>query len=271
MSGGTPERTETPYLRGIPLPTSGPLWAGFGVTMVFAGLVTHWMVSLVGLISAAAGFIAWSLSCFPEESLEELPKGSEAVEPAPQLTRKAHAERVLLPAEMHPYGSGVRGGLIGGVAMAIVAMAWGVLREGSLWLPINLLAGVFLPSVNAEDAQMLKTFQGGVFAVACGIHLVASVFIGLLYTVTLPMMPRRPLLMGGVLGPVLWTGILYATIGIVNPALERFISWPWFFVSQVAFGLVCGLVVARSRRIRTMATWSVAERLGLERSEGGGR
>ena len=118
---------------------------------------------------------------------------------------------------------------------------------------------------------MLKTFQGGIFAVACGIHLVASVFIGLLYTVTLPMMPRRPLLMGGVLGPVLWTGILYATIGIVNPALERFISWPWFFVSQVAFGLVCGVVVSRSRRIRTMANWSVAERLGLERSEGGGR
>ena len=122
MSGGTHERTETPYLRGIPLPTSGPLWAGFGVTMLFAGLVTHWMVSLVGLISATAGFIAWSLSCFPEESLEELPKGSEAVESAPQLARKAHAERVLLPAEMHPYGSGVRGGLIGGVAMAIVAI-----------------------------------------------------------------------------------------------------------------------------------------------------
>ena len=158
MSGGTPERTETPYLRGIPLPTSGPLWAGFGVTMLFAGLVTHWMVSLVGLISAAAGFIAWGLACFPEESLEELPKGSEAVEAAPQLTRKAHAERVLLPAEMHPYGSGIRGGLIGGVAMAIVAMAWGVLREGSLWLPINLLAGVFLPSVNAEDAQHTRSF-----------------------------------------------------------------------------------------------------------------
>jgi hypothetical protein len=268
---GTPERVETPYLRGIPLPTSGPLWAGFGVTLVFAGLVTHWTVSVVGLASAAAGFVVWALACFPEESLEELPKGSEAVDPAPKLERRASAERVVLPAEMHPYRSGVRGGLIGGVAMAAVSVAWGVLREGSMWLPINLLAGVFLPSVNAEDAQALKAFQPGVFAVACGIHLVASVFIGLLYTVTLPMMPRRPLLMGGLLGPILWTGILYATIGIVNPALERFVSWPWFFVSQVAFGLVCGVVVSRSRRIRTMAGWSVADRLGLERSEGGSR
>ena len=76
--------------------------------------------------------------------------------------------------------------------------------------------------------------------------------------------------MGGVLGPVLWTGLLYATIGIVNPALERFISWPWFFASQVAFGFVCGAVVSRSRRIRTMAGWSVAERLGIEQSKGGG-
>jgi hypothetical protein len=42
-------------------------------------------------------------------------------------------------------------------------------------------------------------------------------------------------------------------------------------VSQVAFGLVCGVVVSRSRRIRTMASWSVAERMGVERSEGGGR
>ena len=271
MSGNGPERVETPYLRGIPEPTSGPLWAGFGVTMLFAGLVTHWSVSLLGAVCSVAGFIVWAKACFPQESLEELPKGSEAVEPAPALVRKAPEGRMLLPAAIHPYRSGVRGGLVGGVAMAIVAVAWGLLREQSVWLPINLLAGVFVPSVDAADAVALKAFQPGLFAIACGIHLVACVFVGLLYTVSLPMMPSRPLLLGGVLGPVLWTGMLYATIGIVNPALERWVSWPWFFVSQAAFGFTCGMVVSRSRRIPTMAGWSVAERMGVERSEGGAR
>ncbi|MFM7807400.1 MAG: hypothetical protein ACKPEA_05650 [Planctomycetota bacterium] len=271
MSGPNPERVETPYLRGIPEPTSGPLWAGFGVTMVFAGLVTHWTVSLLGAVCAVAGFIAWAKSCFPEESLEALAKGSEVVEPAPALERKAPAHRVMLPESIHPYRSGVWGGLAGGIGMAVVAVAWGVLREGSVWLPINLLAGVFVPSVDAADTAALKAFQPGLFAIATGIHLVACVFIGLLYAVSLPMMPRRPLLLGGVLGPVLWTGMLYATIGIVNPALERYVSWPWFFVSQAAFGVVCGRVVSRSKRIPTMAGWSVAERMAVERGGEEGR
>lgn len=271
MSGQPSEPVETPYLRGIPEPTSGPLWAGFGTTMVFAGLVTHWTVSLLGAVCAVAGFVVWAKSCFPQEAVEALPKGSEIVEPPPVLAAKAPEGRVLLPVAIHPYRSGVWGGLVGGVAMAAVAVAWGLLREHSAWLPINLLAGVFVPSVDAADEVALKAFQPGLFAIACGIHAVACVFIGLLYAVTLPMMASRPLLLGGVLGPVLWTGMLYATIGIVNPALERFVSWPWFFLSQAAFGFVCGIVVSRSKRIPTMASWSVAERMGVERGEGGGR
>jgi hypothetical protein len=82
------------------------------------------------------------------------------------------------------------------------------------------------------------------------------------------MMPSRPLLFGGVISPVLWTGMLYATIGIVNPALEKFVSWPWFFASQAAFGFVCGIVVSRSKKISTMTGLTIAERLGVERSEG---
>ncbi len=261
-------KSEMPYLRGIPQPTAGPFWAGLGVTLVFAGLVTHPLVSLTGVACSVAGFVIWARSCFPMESLEELPKGAETVAPPPALDRKAPATRALLPAQIHPYRAGLRGGLFGGVAMALVACAWGVLKHGSVWMPINLLAGVFVPSVGSMDAQALGAMQPGLLAVACAIHLVASLFIGLLYTVSLPMMPTRPLLMGGVLGPVLWTGLLYATIGIVNPALERFISWPWFFASQAAFGFVCGVVVARSRRIPTMAAWSLSERLGVERSEG---
>jgi hypothetical protein len=270
MSDAT-ERTDTPYLRGIPLPTSGPFWAGLGVTLVFAGLVTHVSVSAVGAVCAVAGFVAWARACFPMEALEELPKGSELVQPPPALDHRAPSVRQVFPPQIHPYRAGLRGGLVGGVAMALVAVGWGLARHGSVWMPINLLAGVFVPSVGTMSAEALGAMQPGLFAIACAIHVVACLFIGLLYTVSLPMMPSRPLLLGGVLGPILWTGLLYATIGIVNPALERFISWPWFFLSQAAFGFTCGVVVSRSRRIPTMASWSLSERMGVERSEGGGR
>ncbi len=267
----TPEhdRVSVPYARGVPLPTSGPLWAGFGVTMMFAGLVTNWLVSVVGLVSAAAGFVAWARACFPEEAVEALPPGAEVPLPAPALERRREQARSALPGTMHPYRAGIRGGLAGGVAMAAAAVAWGLARHGSVWMPINLLAGVFLPSVSAESAEQLKAFQGGVFAVAVVIHAVACVFVGLLFTVSLPMMPRRPLLLGGVISPALWTGLLYATIGIVNPALERYVEWSWFFASQVAFGVVCGLVVSRSRRIDTMTGLPIADRLDVERHGGG--
>jgi len=260
---------ETPYLRGVPTPTAGPLWAGFGLSMAFAGLVTNWMVSVIGAIAFIAGLIAWARQCFPEEALEALPAGSEIPLPPPALEHRPATARVMLPVEMHRYRSGFVGGLAGGVAMAIAAVLWGLLREGSVWLPINLLAGIFVPSVDAEDVALLKSFQPGIFAIALAIHGVSCMFVGLLYAVCLPMMPSRPLLMGGLLSPILWTGVLYATIGIVNPVLERFISWPWFFGSQVAFGLVCAIVVSRSKKIRTMAGLSMEQRMGVERNEGG--
>ena len=269
MSDPRDEPWSVPYLRGVPEPTAGPLWAGFGVTLLFATPVTHWIVGLVGLACAAAGFVAWARACFPDERLEPLAPGADQPLPPPVLHAAERHTRVMLPATMHPYRAGLRGGLVGGAAMAVVASAWGLLKHGSAWLPINLLAGVFTPSVGERSLEALQGFDAGLFAIACGIHLVTCLFVGLLYTVTLPMMPSRPLLMGGVLGPLLWTGLLYASIGIVNPALERFISWPWFFASQVAFGLACGLVVSRARRIDTMTGMPLEERMGVER--GGSR
>ena len=263
------ERVTSPYMTAIPKPTSGPLWAGFGVTMMFAGLVTNWLVSAIGCLAAIAGFLAWARSCFPHEAVEQLPQGADIPLPPPVLHKRSAYSRVMLPVHMHPYRSGIWGGLAGGVAMAIAACLWGVLDAGSVWMPINLLVGTVVPSVESQDVAILKTFQPGLFVLACGIHLVACVFIGLLYAVCLPMMPKHPLLLGGVLGPCMWTGLLYATIGIVNPALEQFISWPWFFASQAAFGFVCGVVVSRSRKINTMTGQSIESRMGIERNEGG--
>ena len=96
------------------------------------------------------------------------------------------------------------------------------------------------------------------------IHLVASCLVGLLYGVALPLFPRRPVLLGGVLAPLFWTGILYASLAIINPTLQGRIDWGWFLASQFAFGLVAGFVVSRHERIATMQFLPFAVRAGLE-------
>jgi len=53
----------------------------------------------------------------------------------------------------------------------------------------------------------------------------------------LPMLPRRPVLLGGLIGPILWSGVIHSILGIVNPVLDQRIDWLWFVFSQMGFGL----------------------------------
>src|SRR5439155_691160 len=81
--------------------------------------------------------------------------------------------------------------------------------------------------------------------------LVTSRRVGVLYGATLPMLPRRPILLGGFIAPLMWSGLLYSALGIINPVLNQRINWLWFVLSQVGFGIVAGIVVARQERVRT--------------------
>ena len=67
----------------------------------------------------------------------------------------------------------------------------------------------------------------------------------------LPMFARRPIVLGGLIAPVLWSGLLYSMLGLLNPLLASHIDWVWFVASQVAFGVVAGLVVVRQRACPT--------------------
>jgi len=82
-------------------------------------------------------------------------------------------------------------------------------------------------------------------------------------------MPRRPILFGVVVVPVILTSISWSVMGIVNPAMEEYLSWWWFIGSQVAFGAVCGVVVSRFAKVSLMKDLDLATRMGIERSEGG--
>ncbi len=112
--------------------------------------------------------------------------------------------------------------------------------------------------------NQLLEFSGTGLLLGFIIHGIGSALIGLLYGIALPMFPRRPMLLGGILAPLFWTGILYAEMSIINPALEARIDWKWFMASQFAFGLVAGWVVSRHEPIATMQHLPFAVRAGIE-------
>ena len=91
----------------------------------------------------------------------------------------------------------------------------------------------------------LSAFHLESFLLAVVIHVVTSLLVGLLYGAMLPMFPRRPILLGGLIAPILWTGLLHSILGLIDPLLNQLISWPWFIASQFAFGVVAGLVVVQ--------------------------
>ena len=80
----------------------------------------------------------------------------------------------------------------------------------------------------------------------------------------LPMFPRHPIVLGGLIGPVLWSGLLYTMLDLLNPLLGSHIDWGWFVASQVAFGIVAGLVVLGQSRVRTRENMPFALRAGIE-------
>jgi len=148
--------------------------------------------------------------------------------------------------------------------MAVLACAYGLLKVGSIWYPINLLAAAaYAQSLKFGPAQ-LNSFHADSFAIAVGLHGFVSTVVGLLYGAMLPMFARRPIVLGGLIAPVLWSGLLYTMMGLLNPLLATRIDWLWFTASQVAFGLVAGFVVIRQSRVTTRENLPFAMRAGIE-------
>src|SRR5437867_7660617 len=189
----------------IPASTGWPLVAAFGLTLVFAGLLTHVMVSSLGAVTLCAGLIGWLREVLPREAHDAVALEKEEVIPAPPSPKVRHLDigqldhRARLPLKIYPYSAGVRGGLVGGAAMAVLAMLYGVIGHKSLWYPVNLLAAAGSARISAMSYDQLLTFDGLGLVLAIIIHGVGSALVGLLYGVALPMFPRRPMLLGGII------------------------------------------------------------------------
>jgi hypothetical protein len=260
----------TPSEIEVPAPTAWPLVLAFGFTLLFAGLLTSVSVSVLGAVLTIAGCAGWFREVLPHEREELVPAVPEDLSVATErrlverLPVAADQVRAWLPLETYPISAGVKGGLAGSVAMALLACGYGLLKTGSIWYPINLLAAVVYAPSEVPSASQLNSFHAGIFFIAVALHLVSSTLVGLLYGAMLPMFSRRPIVLGGLIAPVLWSGLLYSIMGILNPVLESHIDWIWFTASQVAFGVVAGLVVVRHSRVRTRENVPFALRAGIE-------
>ncbi len=254
----------------LPAPSPWPLVLAFGITLVFAGLVTSESVSVLGGVLVNAGAVGWFRNVLPHEAHESVPVMPE--EPAIRTTRRDVArleianqpKRAWLPLEIYPVSAGIKGGLAGSVVMAALAMLYGLISGNGIWYPVNLLVAGFFPgAVNATTVQIAE-FRVSALLLAIPIHLITSLLVGLLYGVMLPMFPRRPILLGGLIAPIIWSGLLYTTLDIINPVMNQRIDWLWFVLSQVGFGVVAGLVVSGQQRIRTYQGLPFAVRAGIE-------
>jgi len=223
---------------------------------MLAGMVTHWAISLLGLVMAVPAIIGWFFAVLPHEHHVYVDVHADVVEIQSTRETLAHMplderHRKLLPLETFSVMSGVKGGIAGGLAMIVPATLYGVLRYHSVWYAANLLAAGGFVSWGGESNEFLAQFHLRGLLAASGIHALTSVLIGLLYGAMLPMFPKRPILTAGFIAPFLWTGILYSALGIISPILNQRIDWWWFIVSQIAFGLVAGFVVNLHVKVRT--------------------
>ena len=253
----------------VPAPTAWPFALAIGNALIFFGLLTTGVITVLGAIVAVFGAVGWFRELFPHE--HELLAPLRADEPAPVhpprvVTRLEvpKIQRAYLPLKTYPVSAGIKGGLAGGVVMAILAVIYGVVAYHSVWYPINLLAGtLYAPSAMPQIDTMMG-FNFGWFLFALALHVTMCLLVGLLYGAMLPMLPRSPILLGGIIGPLLWTGLLYHIIGYINPLLDQRINWWWFALSQVGFGVVAGLVVKRQNPVWTTENIPLAMRVGLE-------
>ena len=256
----------------VPASTAWPVILAFGLTLLLAGLTTGVLVSAVGAVLSLAGVVGWFREVLPRESCEvvhvvpEEAVASTTRREVAQLETARQIRRAWLPVQIYPVSAGIKGGLAGGAVMALLAILYGVISRYGVWYPINLLSAGFFPGAKAESAADLARFQPAAFVIAFVIHLAGSLLVGVLYGALLPMLPRHPVLLGGLFAPLVWSGLLHSIIGIVNPVLNQHVDWPWFVLSQIGFGVVAGIVVSRQARIDVWQKLPLVLRAGIEAS-----
>lgn len=253
----------------LPAPTAWPFLMALGVCLIFASFVTYPWIAYLGGILAVVSAAGWFRQVLPHETHETMPVSEEIFSFIPALEKVARirvdeTHRAQLPLHTFPVSSGIKGGIAGGIAMVIPAEIYGVLRYHSIWYVVNLLGGAGVGNWTNPTAAEMSHFRLTAFLTANIIQGATTLLVGLLYGALLPIWPRRPILLGGIIAPVAWTGLLHSVLGIVNPYFANHIDWWSFAASQVIFGLVAGYTVTKLGGLKRLAQVPLSMRLGVE-------
>ena len=151
-----------------------------------------------------------------------------------------------IPALVYPYSAGVAGGLLGGLAMTIPALVYGVASGHGPWYPVNLVAATLLPEMRTLPPTALNAFDPIYLAVGLAIHLTVATGLGLIFAMLLPTLPGRPHLWALVIGPLLWLAATAVVLPTINPLMSNLLDWPSFGLANIVYGLTMGLWVARA-------------------------
>ncbi len=272
---GDPVRAHAPaHGEGIhlPKPTAWPIVTALGFSFLVAGILTHYVISILGGLLLIRGCVGWFRDVLPHEMHEEIEVRVQEIEIASsrrsvsRLSTSGEHRQHVGAGSFSPL-AGLKGGLAGGIAMIFPALAYGLIAQHSIWYPVNLLGGAGVLGSSNPSMADLRAFHPGALGIATLIHIVSCTLIGLVYGSVLPLMPKHPVILGGIIAPLAWSGLLFAALPTINPELSRHINWSDFLLSQLTFGLVAGWVVSRSPYLRAARELPFAMRLGLE---GGG-
>ena len=265
----TGPRTGEVHVIHLPAPTAWPIVMALGITLLVASLVTNIAIGALGFALFIISTIGWFRQVLPHEAHEEVAVIEEPIvfEPSPERVARieiSETHRAQLPLEIFPITSGIKGGIAGGIAMVIPAEIYGILRFHSVWYVVNLLGGAGVGNWINPTVEEMSHFRLSAFITANIIQGATTLLVGILYGAMLPIWPKRPVLLGGIIAPAAWTGLLYSTMGFVNPFLQQRIDWWSFAASQVVFGLVAGYTVTKLGNLKRIRQIPLSGRLGLE-------
>jgi hypothetical protein len=253
----------------LPAPTMWPFLMALGVVLIFFSFVTSTWVLWLGIVLTVVPAIGWFRQVLPHEVHVDLEVDTRIVEIESERLGVARIEvdethRAQLPLQTFTFASGIKGGIAGGIAMLIPAELYGIIRFHSIWYVVNLLGGAGVGEWTNPTLYQLTHFKLSAFITANIIQGAVTLLVGILYGAMLPIWPKRPILLGGIIAPVLWTGVLHSALGIVNPFLQQRIDWWSFLAAQVIFGLVAGYTVVKLGHIKRLRQLPLAVRVGLE-------
>src|ERR1700678_4783994 len=188
----------------LPTPTAWPLVLAIGLTCGFAGLVTNTGISLLGAVLIVSGCVGWFRQVWPHAQHIAVPVKVQKFKFTTVRTKVARIEideshRARLPVHTPSVMAGVKGGIAGGAAMIVPALLYGLIAYHSIWYAVNLLGGAGVAGwTNPTPAEILH-FRLSALITATIILAIGSLLNGLLSRGILPMLPGRPMLLGGII------------------------------------------------------------------------